>query len=68
MLFFSHIAFIEVNMKNYTITQDQLNAIIHALTLAEYFCQDQETSDQKNMDIQTYNDAIIAIREVTHAI
>jgi hypothetical protein len=55
-------------MKNYIITQEQLNAIIYALTLAEYFCQDQEPSDQKDMDTQTYNSAIIAVREVTHVI
>jgi len=51
-------------MKTYTITQEQLNNIEFALTLAQYFIDDQEPSDQTIIDQDTYNKAIKTIQEV----
>ena len=51
-------------MKTYTITEEQLNNIEHALTLAQYFIDDQESSHQTLVDQETHDLAIQSIKEV----
>jgi len=51
-------------MKTYTITEQQLRDIDYALTLADYFCQDREPSEQLDLDKDTYDRAVKAIKEV----
>ena len=51
-------------MKTYTITEKQLTDIGFALTLAEYFCQDREPSEQLDLDKDTYERAVKAMLEV----
>jgi len=51
-------------MKTYTITEQQLKDIDYALTLADYFCQDREPSEQLDLDKDTYERAVKAIKEV----
>jgi hypothetical protein len=52
-------------MKTYTITEQQLRDIDYALTLADYFCQDREPSEQLEIDQDTYQRAVKAMKEVT---
>ena len=52
-------------MKTYTITQEQLNNIEFALTLAQYFISDQEPSEQTVIDQETHDKALKVIQEVT---
>jgi len=51
-------------MKTYTITEQQLRDIDYAITLADYFCQDREPSEQLDLDKDTYERAVKAIKEV----
>jgi hypothetical protein len=51
-------------MKTYTITEQQLRDIGFALVLADYFCQDRELSEQLEIDKDTYERAVKAMKEV----
>lgn len=47
------------------ITDKQLSAIEYALTLAEYFCEDQEQGQpQTKSDWDTVNNALEAIKQI----